>query len=190
MKKYLFTLFFFINFGHSSGLLKDTNNYAFSVLPKEYAFLKNVVSNHKAQKPIYTILYLYSNSVPSVDFANILYGVYVFNKTHNYKLQTIQATIGINNNQNIYLNNLRQIIFKSQSDEVRNSLMGMVDITISPEVFERLGAKKVPIIALAKCMPKAHPSKCQILYFAHGNIGVGMFMNKLKDKKILPIELQ
>lgn len=189
MKKYFIIFLISMGISYANSNIANTN-YALSMLPSQYNFLKNVTSAQKAQKPVYTILYLYSNSVPTVDFANMLYGVYFYNKTHQYKLQTIQTSIGINNNQYKYLTNLKTLIYRSQNAEVRNSLMGMIDITISPEVFERLSVKKAPVLALARCMPKAHPSKCQILYIAHGSIGVVMFMNKLKEKKLLPKDLK
>jgi hypothetical protein len=110
-----------------------------------------------------------------------------FNADHEIKLRTIQSLIGVDMALKSYLLKTREQL-KKLSDYSKET--ELIDIRLSPEVFEENNITSVPAIALAKCPASAHPSSCSIVAIAKGDISLEYFFKLLEDSNALPKELE
>ncbi|HIE59716.1 MAG TPA: hypothetical protein EYP82_07295 [Hydrogenothermaceae bacterium] len=159
-----------------------------ALLPGKYNYLKESIKKAGADKePRYAILYFFSNSVPKISFSNHLVEVAKFNREHEISLKSTQSMIGINHSLKAYILGVRKHLkgLNEYDEEI-----DLIDIRLSPEVFERFDIISVPAIALAKCPASAHPSKCSIVSIARGDISLEYFFSLLDENNILPKELR
>jgi len=159
-----------------------------SMLPPQYGYLKETIKKVNSDKePQYTILYFFSHSVPELSFSNHLIEIAKFNSDHETKLRTMQSLIGVDMSLKSYLLKAREQL-KKLSDHTKE--IELIDIRMSPEVFEENNITSVPAIALAKCPALAHPSSCSIIAIAKGDISLEYFFKLLEDDNALPKELE
>ena len=159
-----------------------------ALLPSKYDYLKETFKEANADKePRYTILYFFSNSVPKISFANHLVEVAKYNREHEISLEASQSLIGVNPSLKAYILGFRKHL-KGLNDY--DEELNLVDIRMSPEVFEKYEINSVPAIALAKCPASAHPSRCSIVSIARGDISLEYFFSLMDENNILPEELK
>ncbi len=159
-----------------------------SLLPSKYSYLKEVIrETAKDKEPRYTILYFFSNSVPKISFSNHLLEIAKFNREHETQLEASQSLIGVNLSLKSYILGVRKHLrgLNDFSEEI-----SLVDIRLSPEMFEKYSIISVPAIALAKCPASAHPSNCSIVSIARGDISLEYFFSLLDESNLLPEELR
>jgi len=168
--------------------MQFNQNRAEALLPSKYGYLKEAIREAKENKePAYTILYFFSNSVPKLSFSNHLVEVAKFNREHEVQLGASQSLIGINPSLKSYILGFRKYLkgLNDFSEEI-----DLVDIRLSPEVFEKFAINSVPAIALAQCPASSHPSSCTIISIARGDISLEYFFALMDENDILPEELK
>jgi hypothetical protein len=156
------------------------------MLSGEFGELREAISAQR-KEPQYTILYFFSASIPEGVFVKRIEEIALFNQNRKHKLLSSQSLIGMTGDLKKYLLKAQERAKRSGLDQ---EMLVLVDIRMSPEVFENLEIKEVPVMALSKCVEGQHPSECEVLSLIRGNVTLGRFFELLKEKKLLPEELQ
>lgn len=159
-----------------------------NVLPQTYSELKEVLDEReKEEHSSYAILYFFSNSVSTGSYSSFLQDLAKHNLSHKIKFSTSQCLIGINNSLKSYLLDTREKLGKS---DVKKEAIDLINIRMTPEIFENYNITSVPAMALAKCPQSKHPSKCTLLSIAKGDVSLGYFFEKLTQNNLYPKELK
>jgi hypothetical protein len=192
--KFLVIIGICINVLFANGLEKNIMPYmkfnmdaAVSLLPKEYNVLKKAAHNSKKKSSEkYTILYFFSNSVPTSSFGDLLIEIAKYNRSHKKSIGATQALIGMNPALQTYLLNVKKYLKGLNDSKEEESL---IDIRMAPNTFTKYHINVVPALALARCNSNAHPSKCEIVSLVKGDVSLSYFFRLLKENNLLLGEL-
>lgn len=173
--------------GHQTQLKSDA-----LPIPKGHTEIKKVLKEHEQEKrqkkqSEYALLYFFSESVSTSSFSSFLNQAAKYNQTHSTTFSSSQCLIGINGKLKNYIIDTRE---KLESSSLKKEAISLIDIRMTPEMFENYNITTVPAIALAKCPQSKHPSECTLLSVARGDVTLEYFLEKLKENNLYPQELE
>jgi hypothetical protein len=155
---------------------------AISLLPKSFNKLREKL-NTPNKEEVFTILYFFSASVPESSFSKRLSELAEYNYLFEKNINATECLVGINSTLKTYLSKVQKNIHGLRREK---EILNLINIRMTPEVYENLKLKNVPALALAQCVKGEHPSKCKILSLARGDISLNYFFDQLKDANLFP----
>jgi hypothetical protein len=161
---------------------KFNKEQAMSFLPATFKDLRAELDKPLKEEE-YTLLYFFSTSVPESSFSKRLSEIAEFNYLYQKNVMSTQCIVGISQTLKQYLSKVQK---NASGLRHEKKILDLINIRMTPEVFEKLKLEYAPALALAKCIPGQHPSECKILSLARGDISLAYFFEQLRDANLLP----
>lgn len=150
---------------------------------KEFNRLNSILSKYKqsSKKSKLVLMYFLSKTVPNRTLYNILYQVGILQSNH-IRISSKQYLIGFAPDLQDYLMNIQKELKELPLQE-KKFIVKNAGIKVDPRFFKYFKLKKVPAIALARCVGnKPDFNNCHFLYLLKGDTSLLSFFDKIRNK--------
>jgi hypothetical protein len=150
------------------------NDHIQRKMPKGYAYLADIIKSIETEKPLLTISYLTSSSVPVGSHLSFSRSIRKLNDSIRIQGKMCMRGIEGGNFQTFVMNLMTKL------DEDGDDSLGL---ELCPELFEDLNITRVPTYVISVCSDRhKHIEECTPKYFIGGDASLRFMMEKLSDQ--------